>query len=229
MRWVLVLCVVAMIPATALAFIPYPENCTTPDCIRICPGGDIELFVEVKDEANNSIPLQEVRIVFNQGADENIFWCPGQDHPVIAVVTDVNGQYKWFDENTWEAPSDPPNPPSGQSAIYAGGCHPWEGPTEPPGSDPLCVVIEADPGSVPIGVYDSIGSPDCHTDFGSPPNGDGDVDLLDFVVFAQMFDSINHCGDYHDDTPEGDGQCDRDVDLLDFVVFAQHFDHVCPE
>ncbi len=200
------LCMLASLPAALSAHDPYPVV-TLPDCLRLCPAGDICQPIQVKDSNNNPIVGAEMRIIFGAGADQNIHWCPGQPHPVISGMTDFNGE--------WTV------------CVRAGGCHPWEGPGQPPQNYPCCVVIEVDPGAIAIGVYHDIGSPDCHTDLGAPPNGDGDVDLLDFVVFAQLFDSTHHCGDYHDDTPEGDGECDEDVDLLDFVVFAQHFDHRC--
>ncbi len=197
-----------LLPVALFASVPNAENSTKPDCIRICPAGDMCQEVIVRDQNNEEMPNTPVRMIFNAAANAAIYWCPGQAHPVIEVMTDDTGLATF--------------------CVAAGGCYPWAGPDEPPGNDPGCVIIEADPGEIELKSYDDVGSPDMHTDAGPPPNGDGDVDLLDFVVFAQLFDQIHHCADFHDDTPANDGACDEDVDLLDFVVFAQHFNHVCP-
>jgi hypothetical protein len=53
---------------------------------------------------------------------------------------------------------------------------------------------------------------------------DGDVDLVDFAIFAPSFNkacgnpAYNPCCDY---------DCDCDVDLVDFSLFAQHWQHTC--
>ncbi len=202
-------CVLATIPALCFAIIPDADNSDTPDCIRICPAGDINMVTVVRDQNGEAMPDTPVRMIFSTAADADIFWCDGQAHPVIELTTGAGGEANFL--------------------IYAGGCHIWEGPDEPPVDDPGCVIIQADPGAVVLDTYEDVGSPDLHTDAGSPPNGDGDVDLLDFVVFAQVFDLNHHCGDLNDDgTAPLDGICDEDIDLLDFVVFAQHFDHLCP-
>ncbi|MFH1754819.1 MAG: Ig-like domain-containing protein [Candidatus Latescibacterota bacterium] len=55
-------------------------------------------------------------------------------------------------------------------------------------------------------------------------DADGDVDLVDFAIFAPSFNkslghpSYNPCCDF---------DCDGDVDLVDFSIFAQHWQHSC--
>ncbi len=187
--------------------VPPVEESITPDCLRFCPNGDICQDVQVIWE-DEPVAFTDVRMVFNMTGNDQIYWCPGQVHPVITTTTDADGRCAF--------------------RIRAGGCYPWAGPHAPPQDDPGCVVIAADPGDIVLNSYEDVGSPDCHTDGVAPPNGDGDVDLMDFVVFSQMFGSNHHCGDFDDDgTIEGDGVCDEDVDLLDFVIFAQHFGHTC--
>lgn len=57
----------------------------------------------------------------------------------------------------------------------------------------------------------TIGSPD--------GDGDCDVDLVDFGIFAGNYFSSNSCSDYN---------CDGIVDLIDFGIFAAHYFHTCP-
>jgi hypothetical protein len=49
-------------------------------------------------------------------------------------------------------------------------------------------------------------------------NGDGSVDPIDFVAFAQCYSSTLYC-------PCADFNWDYDVNPIDFVMFAQHFMH----
>ena len=57
----------------------------------------------------------------------------------------------------------------------------------------------------------TIGSPD--------GDGDCDVDLVDFGIFANNYFSAATCSDYN---------CDGIVDLIDFGIFANHYFHACP-
>ena len=56
----------------------------------------------------------------------------------------------------------------------------------------------------------TIGSPD--------GNGDCQVDLVDFGIFAGNYFSSDACSDYN---------CDGIVDLVDFGIFASHYFHSC--
>jgi len=53
------------------------------------------------------------------------------------------------------------------------------------------------------------------------PDGDGDcdVDLVDFGIFASNYFTTSSCSDYN---------CDGLVDLIDFGIFASHYFHACP-
>jgi hypothetical protein len=55
-------------------------------------------------------------------------------------------------------------------------------------------------------------------------DGDGDVDLVDFSIFAAAFNSSEPGPPYD---PCCDYDCDGDVDLVDFSIFAQHWQHHC--
>ncbi|MFH1313803.1 MAG: hypothetical protein ABIJ00_11340 [Candidatus Eisenbacteria bacterium] len=49
-------------------------------------------------------------------------------------------------------------------------------------------------------------------------NGDCQVNLIDFVQFAQCFLGANPCCDFN---------CDGTVNLTDFITFATHYLHFC--
>jgi len=53
---------------------------------------------------------------------------------------------------------------------------------------------------------------------------DGDVDLVDFAIFAPAFNTAVGNPNYN---PCCDYDCDGDVDLVDFSLFAQHWQHHC--
>lgn len=53
---------------------------------------------------------------------------------------------------------------------------------------------------------------------------DGDVDLVDFALFAPTFNSSAPGPPYD---PCMDYDCDGDIDLVDFSLFAQHWQHSC--
>jgi len=55
-------------------------------------------------------------------------------------------------------------------------------------------------------------------------DGDGDVDLVDFAIFAAAFNTMSGDTDYD---PCCDYDCDGDVDLVDFSLFAMHWQHFC--
>jgi hypothetical protein len=52
-------------------------------------------------------------------------------------------------------------------------------------------------------------------------NGDCQVNLSDFIVFASSYLTTFECFDI-------DGSCDMYVSLPDFVTFASHYLHTCP-
>jgi hypothetical protein len=55
-------------------------------------------------------------------------------------------------------------------------------------------------------------------------DADGDVDLVDFSLFAAAFNTSTGDAGYD---PCCDYDCDGDVDLVDFSLFAQHWQHSC--
>lgn len=55
-------------------------------------------------------------------------------------------------------------------------------------------------------------------------DGDGDVDLVDFALFAPVFNTVAGNPNYD---PCCDYDCEGDVDLVDFSLFAQHWQHTC--
>ncbi|MGD9140018.1 MAG: hypothetical protein PVJ42_00620 [bacterium] len=50
-------------------------------------------------------------------------------------------------------------------------------------------------------------------------DGDCDVDLTDFAMFAAIYNTTDPCGDFN---------CNGTVDLGDFALFAAHYTHACP-
>jgi hypothetical protein len=65
-----------------------------------------------------------------------------------------------------------------------------------------------------------IAGPSAAITIGSPDgNGDCQVDLVDFGIFASNYFSTDSCSDYN---------CDGIVDLVDFGIFASHYFHTCP-
>jgi hypothetical protein len=50
-------------------------------------------------------------------------------------------------------------------------------------------------------------------------NGDCDVQLQDFILFAGYYLTTEPCADY---------DCDGTVGLQDFIIFASHYLHACP-
>ena len=49
-------------------------------------------------------------------------------------------------------------------------------------------------------------------------DGDGMVNLSDFILFAEAYMTTNACCDF---------DCDGVVSLTDFIVFAEHYGHFC--
>ena len=176
--------------------IPDPMNSITPACLRICPEGDLAFEVKVRDSQNMPMSGSPVRVIFSPDANDLIFWCDTQSHPVIEGITDYYGEVTFN--------------------IAAGGC--FEGGN-------ATIYIEADPGAVALNAYERIGSTDLYSTYDELA-GDGEVNLLDFVVFSAKFLTTDYCADYHDSTPD-DLQCDEDVDLDDFVVFFRHYLDAC--
>lgn len=204
-RFMLVLAVM-LIPAAALANIPSPENSTTPGCIRICPESDICQEIEVRDQNDNIMPNTAVRMIFSATCESMICWCQGQDHPVIELFTDANGMVTFCVDaggccvDGYPAPCD--NDAAGANTVVIE-------------ADPAAVTLNSydsvgspDNYSIPD-VGDPWGKGDCavtledfvrftsifltdcacadlHTD-NIDGSCDEDVDLNDFVVFAQHF------------------------------------------
>ena len=76
--------------------------------------------------------------------------------------------------------------------------------------EPGYINIEVTVSGIPINDIDTLA---CKSIDYEP---DGDVDLADFVLFAQDFGGTESRSDF---------DWDGDVDLADFVMFAQHFGH----
>jgi len=187
---------ISLVSSAAVASIPNAENSDTPDCFAMCPASDICQTITVRDQNNNPMPNTEVRLEFSASCDAVICWCPGQDHPIVTGMTDGSGVVTF--------------------CVDAGGCC---------DDTPYAVQVVAEPGAVELKLYESIASPDNHSD--TTGNGDCDVDLNDFVVFSAMFLTDNCCGNIIDED-QYDGVCDCNVNLNDFVGFSAHFLHVCP-
>lgn len=71
-------------------------------------------------------------------------------------------------------------------------------------------VVSTFSGAAPLTPVIFLASPDY--------NGDCQVNLSDFILFAQCFLAINPCCDY---------DCDGMVTLMDFITFAAHYLHWC--
>jgi hypothetical protein len=61
----------------------------------------------------------------------------------------------------------------------------------------------------------------CTAIFVASPDQDGDcdVDLSDFAIFASRYNSTDPCADF---------DCSATVGLSDFAIFAAHYNHSCP-
>jgi hypothetical protein len=169
----------------------------------MCPAGDIQQVVELRDKNNDAMANWPVHMVFTQACEAMINWCEGQPHPVITQITDAEGIAIF--------------------RIRAGGCcvDGYPAPCDNDAGGVNTVVIEADELGI-LNAYSGVGSPDMHSEenIGEPwGRGDGDVDLNDFVRFSSVFLTDCACGDLH--------WCDNDIDLNDFVAFSGHFLHTC--
>jgi hypothetical protein len=74
-RAVLLLAVTSFtLPGTALAAVPSPANSTVDECIRVCPAGDMNLHVVVRDAFHNPVVASFVVVNFTNCFSQNI--CP---------------------------------------------------------------------------------------------------------------------------------------------------------
>lgn len=62
--FVLALALLAVLPSARASAIPSPANSTVDDCIRVCPAGDINFHVVVRDPANNPVAGSTVVVDF---------------------------------------------------------------------------------------------------------------------------------------------------------------------
>ncbi len=109
---------------------------TFPDCIRVCPEGDVDLPVTLVGTSGNPIAGAVVRLIVSAmctytGTD-GVLPCPGAAYPVVTGVTDASGRVDF-------------------SLPWSGCC-----------SGSGAVSMEVDPGAVVCVSYDSIGSVDSH-------------------------------------------------------------------
>jgi len=44
--------------------------------------------VLIHDQNDNPMPNTTVRLIFGPQAEESLYWCPGQSHPVVEEMTD---------------------------------------------------------------------------------------------------------------------------------------------
>lgn len=97
----LALALAATLPASALAGVPSAANSTLPECMVLCPMGDIPFTATIRDLANNPLLGVSVVLSFDFGACENnVFICeqlpsdPYQVNPgalTIRMFTDPLG------------------------------------------------------------------------------------------------------------------------------------------
>jgi len=103
--------------------------------LRLAPDGSFELFARIEYGYDcEPIPNTEVRVIFSASAEEALYWCPGQEHPVITGTTNSDGEVTFN--------------------IRAGGCLDL----------PYAIIVEVDPGAITVDTYDRVGSPDMHSD-----------------------------------------------------------------
>jgi hypothetical protein len=123
-------CTVAFV-SSAHAIVPDPVLSVTPDCIRLCPAGNLPVNVQVIGTDGNPLGGNDVRMVFNAGCT-SLKERPACTQPtVLTQVANGSGQVTF-------------NPQIGGCCSVAGS-----------------VVIEADPGAVTLlPIYDSVGSND---------------------------------------------------------------------
>jgi hypothetical protein len=178
--------VLAMLPASlSHAIIPDPDASTVPGCLRVSPGGSLPLQVTVI--GTNGLPIagEEVRLILDDSVCpvDAILSCADPSGYVISGVTNGAGQVDLI--------------------VNLSGC-----------CEAAAVgIIEADPGSVALEIYDVIASTDS---FGL----DGVVAISDFVAFQAAFLGADACYDY--------ANCDGQVQLVDFVAFQADFLAECP-
>lgn len=73
---------VALSPSRSAA-VPSPLNSTLPDCLVLCPMGDLPLTVVVRDIANN--PIIGSSVVLDFSNCPSAFLCPGTGEPGLIV------------------------------------------------------------------------------------------------------------------------------------------------
>ena len=88
----------ALVASAARAAIPSPANSSEDPCIRVCPGGDMNYHIVVRDAANN--PVAGASIVMDFCSCPGVVFCPNPKMPLwsghpkvfIDVVTEGQGQ-----------------------------------------------------------------------------------------------------------------------------------------
>jgi hypothetical protein len=174
-----------------------------PDCAKFCPGGDsygdpgpapVSLVVTIRDSCGFPIVGFDdfhVRIVPSQ--EGSFLACCWEEQPTVP-----NGIQVLPDGSTDE---------NGQATVnitWGGGC-----------DRALSLVPILDARSVEFGSLPTlqVRSPDV--------NGDCEVGLIDYTLFA------SHFGSSEPEAWIADLNCDGTVDMIDFSVFASHYGHTC--
>lgn len=171
------------------------------ECPRICPSGDMD--------NGGAPPVSMVMTVLDR------FGYPIEDYDDCYVEATASGSSDFvlccaFEQPTVQSTTialpDAPTDADGRAWVSAR----WGGGGAELDSD-LCFASYVDGGKpVPDTLCQLVRSPDL--------NADCKVDLFDFVLFSQYYNTT---------TWQADFNCSGMVDVADFVTFSQHYNHRC--